>query len=725
MSAQDTEVGGYRLIREIGRGGFGSVHLAEAPGGGGLAAVKLLHVAPDTDPRFARMFADEVDAARRISPFCVAQILDADPHADQPWIASEYIEGRTLAEEIRADGPRTGADLQRLAVSTATALTAIHRAGIVHRDLKPQNIMMAPDGPRVIDFGIARAFEETARFTATAKIGTLHYMAPERLDDAPHLTPAIDVFAWGAVIVYAASGRHAFSGDRQTAVVKRILMDEPDCSGVPDELRDLVARCLAKDPEDRPSAHRVLNTLLGFSEDGPDVDTALNRGNTAATRVMATDADPLPPTRWETGKVTREDTASPSVPAGDSGAEEEEEAGPDRTATPSGPASPPYRFAGRLHHGVGELAEAMTADMDAAAEVFADADERAALAAWIIEDLGDTRIDRSLLRKPPKDPDHTALIFIAQARPDLPPVFEGEDMSLSRFREECENEALDPLDEPVDPDADPIEFMKILAAYECRDPEHGCAPRSGCAELRTLIEDVRSATSAFEDIRHPYRTWAQGSEHGKEEAFDLQVAEVMFARALLTPERWRRLVDEDRASLEKEWRSTLPPDPPHDATLPERVAHDLVVRLLCRVLRDLATRHTELNAKKTRLEEFVAARRKANEALSNEGVGVGFFLAAIVFGLVGWMRLAPGQEPRIGEATLAAIVALIVTVSATMIDSSAKAKAILKDVTDPYAHVKDPKEKLRRANQAIGSVIREIRKLDTARKKLPRRSRNT
>ncbi|MCY9782758.1 serine/threonine protein kinase [Nocardiopsis sp. EMB25] len=708
MSAQDTEVGGYRLIREIGRGGFGSVHLAEAPGGG-LAAVKLLHAAPDTDPRFARMFADEVDAARRISPFCVARVLDADPHADQPWIASEYIEGRTLAEEIRADGPRTGADLQRLAVSTATALTAIHRAGIVHRDLKPENIMMAADGPRVIDFGIARAFEETARFTATAKIGTLHYMAPERLDDVPHLTPAIDVFAWGAVIVYAASGRHAFSGDRQTAVIKRILVDQPDCSGVPDELRDLVTRCLAKEPGDRPSAHRVLNTLLGFPEDGADVDTALNRGNTAATEEIR----PLPPTRWETGKVTREDQASPSAPTVDSGAGETE---PDPTATSSDPVSPPYRFAGRLHHGVGELAEAMTADIDAASEVFTDTDERAALAAWIIEDLGDTRIDRSLLRKPPKDPDLTVFTFVSQARPDLPPVFEGEDMSLSRFREEYENEASDPLDDPVDPDADPIEFMKVLAAYDCRDPEHGCVRGDGCAELRTLIDDVRSTTSAFEDIRHPYRAWVQGSKHGKEEAFDLQIAEVMFVRALLAPEQWRRLADEDRASLEEEWRAVLPADPPHDAPLPERVAHSLVIRLLCRVLRDMAARHRKLSARRERLEAYLPARRKANKVESDARfITLNTIAAAIVFGVVGWAGLSPDEGPRVATAIGTAIFAYFVSGGILLYI----AKEILKDVTDPYAHVKDPKKKLERAKKAIASLGEEIDALGRAREGLP------
>jgi hypothetical protein len=289
MDAGVDEVGGYRLIRELGRGGFGSVHLARTPDGG-LAAVKLLHLAPGTDPRFAEMFAREVEAARRVSPFCVARVLDADPHAAQPWIATEYIEGRTLAEEIESEGPRGDGGLQRLAVSTATALSAIHDAGVVHRDFKPENIMMGPDGPRVIDFGIARALEETAGFTATSRVGTLNYMAPEQLEDAERLTPALDVFAWGAVMVYAATGRHAFAGHSRTAVMKKILMDEPDCSAVPPRLRGLVLRCLDKAPERRPTAQRILDTLLGSPErvtgEGTDDGTAAEPEDAAPTRVV-------------------------------------------------------------------------------------------------------------------------------------------------------------------------------------------------------------------------------------------------------------------------------------------------------------------------------------------------------------------------------------------------------------------------------------------------------
>ncbi|GAB2491658.1 serine/threonine protein kinase [Nocardiopsis aegyptia] len=624
MSTQDTEVGGYRLIREIGRGGFGSVHLAEAPGGG-LAAVKLLHADPGTDPRFARMFADEVDAARRISPFCVAQVLDADPHADRPWIASEYVEGRTLAEEITAEGPRTGADLQRLA------------------------------------------------------------------------------------IVYAASGRHAFSGDRQTAIIKRILIDDPDCSGVPDELRGLVTRCLAKEPEDRPSAHQVLNALLGFSEDGADVDTALARGTTAATKEMR----PLAPTRWETRKVSADEPERPSDRGGET---RFEEAGRGPAATPSGPASPPYRFAGRLHHSVGELAETMAAEPGTAAAVFDDADERAALAGWIIEDLGDTRIDRSLLRKPPREDVIAVLAFISQARPDLPPVLGEADLSLSGLRE-----VSDGIDDPLDAHSDfDVEIMEIASVFECRAPDHGCARGDGCAEYRALIDDVRRAMAVFEEIRHPYTAWARGPGRGKEKAFDFQIREEVFVHAVLFPEPWRGLVDGDRASLEEEWRAVLPAEPPHDAPLPERVAHSLVIRLLCRVLRDLAARHRKLSARRKRLEVYLPAREKADEVGSEAGFIVRNALAAaVVFGVVGWAGLSSGEDPRIGLAIGSAILAYFVSGGILVAVWDARTKEILKDVTEPYTHVKDQKKKVERAKKAIASLGEEIDALDRAREELP------
>ncbi|WP_160167387.1 serine/threonine protein kinase [Nocardiopsis valliformis] len=714
-SGQHTEVGGYRLIREIGRGGFGTVHLAEAPDGS-RAAVKLLHLSPDTDLRFATMFATEVDAARRISPFCIAQVLDADPHAEQPWIASEYIEGRTLAEEVRADGPRTGADLQRLAVSTSTALTAIHRAGIVHRDLKPENIMMAPDGPRVIDFGIARAFEETARFTATARIGTLPYMAPERLDDTPHLTPAVDVFAWGAVIAYAASGRHAFSGSRQTAVIKRILMDEPDCSGVPDELRGLVTRCLSKDPEQRPTAHQVLNILLGQTEESADVDTALTQGNLKATRELTTEAQGLPPTRKETSKVLREEV----TPVPD----------PELLQPPPAPTTPPYHFAGRLHHSVGELAESMQAKPSTAAEVFANRDERAALASWIIEDLGETRIDRSLLRKQPKNARMAVLLFVSQARPDLPPRYGDIDLSLSALHEAPDQPGV-PLVSPI-PLAgfrnNTLEVMEVMAAHKCQNSEHLCPAGEGCAQYRRLIEDVREAQRAYKTESLPYIRWTEEHHpHGDWEqdwTSHFEASEITFIFYTLSEQQAEQQSNELHGLINEQWKQALPTEPTPDMPVSERVSRNLVISALCQTLSEVVTSDKRLSNRRKVLEEFVPARREANKIIGNHGWDYGFVVAVATFALVIVVGADPSQEPRIDLALPSALVVFSVIVGIKKSTTDNAVNVLLKDITDPFKHVRNPKEKLEKATQTLEKVMKEIRVMEKAREELARISRN-
>ena len=251
--------GNYRLVRSLGRGGFGEVFLGEAPDGS-RAAVKLLHARWAGDPEMRRRFTTEVEQARRVDDFCIAAILDADPDGEAPWIATEFIDGPTLQVAVAEGGPRVGTELQRLAVGTATALAAIHSAGVVHRDLKPDNIMLAPDGPRVIDFGIARALETTS-VTASGIIGTVGYMAPEQLE-GERLTSAVDVFSWGSVMVYAATGREAFPGPTQASRIARVLAGEPDLDGVPEPLRDTLRTCLLRRPEDRPDAKVLLDHLI-------------------------------------------------------------------------------------------------------------------------------------------------------------------------------------------------------------------------------------------------------------------------------------------------------------------------------------------------------------------------------------------------------------------------------------------------------------------------------
>ncbi|MEV1240104.1 serine/threonine-protein kinase [Nonomuraea sp. NPDC049750] len=261
-------LGVYRVIGRIGRGGQGEVYLAEADGPDGptgptgqRVAAKLLNAGSWDDERAQRMFMREVALAKQVARFCTAQVVDAGMLGGQPYLISEFIDGPSLAERVAKDGPVIGGALERLAIGTATALTAIHQAGIVHRDFKPGNVLIGPDGPRVIDFGIAREADTTA--TATSQImGTPAYISPEQLAGSPAGAPS-DVFAWGVTIAFAAMGKAPFGQDSIPAVINRVLNDTPDLSPIQLPLRELVERCLGKDPATRPTAQELLLTLLG------------------------------------------------------------------------------------------------------------------------------------------------------------------------------------------------------------------------------------------------------------------------------------------------------------------------------------------------------------------------------------------------------------------------------------------------------------------------------
>ncbi|MEO3873861.1 protein kinase [Nonomuraea sp. B12E4] len=243
-------IGPYKIVRQLGEGGQGMVYLATAPDGTPVA-VKVLREGVPGDGRFAK----EIAAARRVEPFCIAQVLDASLGA-RPYIVTEYVEGPSLAQA----GVHTGADLQRLAVATATALAAIHRAGVVHRDFKPGNVLLGRDGPRVIDFGIARAMDAAVTRTSSI-VGTPAYMSPEQFLGAT-VGPPTDVFAWGSVIVYAAAGTPPFGNDSLPAVLRRIQYDEPHLGPLPEPMRSIVYACLAKDPTARPTMQDVLFALI-------------------------------------------------------------------------------------------------------------------------------------------------------------------------------------------------------------------------------------------------------------------------------------------------------------------------------------------------------------------------------------------------------------------------------------------------------------------------------
>ncbi|MEU4515216.1 protein kinase [Nonomuraea wenchangensis] len=260
LAPDDPEtLGGYRLAGRLGEGGQGVVYLAHPAGGGDPVAVKLLSAGDqETRARLAR----ELDALEGIASFCTARVLDASVDGPRPYVVSEYVDGPSLAERVRERGPLRGGELERLVVGTATALAAIHAAGIVHRDFKPGNVLLGPDGPRVVDFGIARA--EGAATLTSGIIGTPAYLAPEQIKGTP-ASAASDVFAWAASMVYAGTGVSPFGADTVPAVLHRVLHAEPDLSALPGRLRELLATCLSKEPGRRPTAQQLMVTLVAPS----------------------------------------------------------------------------------------------------------------------------------------------------------------------------------------------------------------------------------------------------------------------------------------------------------------------------------------------------------------------------------------------------------------------------------------------------------------------------
>jgi serine/threonine protein kinase len=258
-------LGEYRLTGRLGSGGMGVVYLARDRDGG-YVAIKLVHAALSNDPEFRGRFRSEVDRARQVPSFCTAEVLDADLDHNPPYLVVEYVDGPSLGEVVEERGPLRANALHSLAVGVATALAGIHGAGVIHRDLKPDNVLLAPGSPKVIDFGIARAFEATSQHTRTDQmVGTVAYMAPERFSSEPGtpLTAAADIFAWGCVVAYAGTGQTPFHGDSPPATAARILTQPPHLAGLPEPLRGLVELALSKDPEDRPTARELLDMLLG------------------------------------------------------------------------------------------------------------------------------------------------------------------------------------------------------------------------------------------------------------------------------------------------------------------------------------------------------------------------------------------------------------------------------------------------------------------------------
>ncbi|MFF8841585.1 protein kinase [Streptomyces sp. NPDC015127] len=250
-------VAGYKIAARLGAGGMGKVYLSYTPGGRPVA-IKVIRPDFGQDAEFRRRFAQEVQAAQRVQGLFTAPVIDADPDAEQPWLATAYVPGPSLSDAVAQHGRLPVETVLLLVAGIAEALQIIHGAGIVHRDLKPANVLLAADGPRVIDFGIARAADATSLTSSGVTIGTPSFMAPEQAAGS-HVTPATDIFALGQIAAYAATGRAAFGEGTSHGVLYRIVHEEPDLTELPDQLRELVTRCMVKEPEGRPSVAEILS----------------------------------------------------------------------------------------------------------------------------------------------------------------------------------------------------------------------------------------------------------------------------------------------------------------------------------------------------------------------------------------------------------------------------------------------------------------------------------
>ncbi|QKV93428.1 PQQ-binding-like beta-propeller repeat protein [Streptomyces sp. NA02950] len=269
LSAGDPErIGDYALEDRLGSGGMGVVYLARSASGRQVA-VKVVHQQFAENDEFRTRFRQEVAAARRVSGAFTAPVVDADPEAERPWMATLYVPGPTLSERLTDGGPLDAAELRRLALGLVEALSDIHRVGVVHRDLKPANVLIAPDGPRVIDFGISRAGDNQALTETGRVMGTPPFMSPEQLSRPREVTAASDVFSLGALLVYAATGGSPFDAESPYMTAYQVVYEPPSLEEVAEPLHGVVRRCLAKAPDDRPGLAELERLLDALPGSGP------------------------------------------------------------------------------------------------------------------------------------------------------------------------------------------------------------------------------------------------------------------------------------------------------------------------------------------------------------------------------------------------------------------------------------------------------------------------
>ena len=348
-------IGPYRIFAHLGRGGMGRVFLAGAPDGR-LVALKLVHAQHVEEPGFRERFRREVTASRRVSGAYTAPVVDADVETEIPWLVTVFVPGPSLRQAIDAAGPLPADTAARLAAGLATALAEIHAVGLVHRDLKPSNVLLAADGPRVIDFGVARVTDgNTSELTHTGwLVGSPGYMSPEQAESKP-LTPASDIFSLGAVVYMACTGTEPFMGASTPATLYNVVHAEPDLAAVPEQLREVIAACLAKDPAARPTPEQVL-ALIG------DVP-AVTRTWPDAVHALIAEQDEAVVTALRDGGAPEDVAVVPLLPAdamarsaAAAAAAADPDRDPDSTFDPAsgaiadtgaGPAEPPTTFRNR------------------------------------------------------------------------------------------------------------------------------------------------------------------------------------------------------------------------------------------------------------------------------------------------------------------------------------------------------------------------------------------
>ncbi|QDL71515.1 serine/threonine protein kinase [Streptomyces malaysiensis subsp. malaysiensis] len=336
-------MGAYRLLGRLGSGGMGRVFVGRSAGGR-TVAVKVVHAHFALDEEFRARFRREVDAARRVGGAFTAPVLDADPEARIPWVATGYVAGPPLNQAVSDEGPLPEPSVRALGAGLAEALAAVHALGLVHRDVKPSNVLLALDGPRLIDFGIARATEGTVSLTSTgASIGSPGYMAPEQIL-GEGVEGAADVFSLGAVLAYAATGEPPFPGDTSAALLYKVVHDEPrfgpELTG---ELRDLVAACLAKNPADRPTPEQIVRRLApedgasGLARPGWLPGAVVERVSRQVVELLDLEAEAVaPPSAAEPSDGGPPATESPALPF-DAGPRAEDRPTPPPSLAPTPP----------------------------------------------------------------------------------------------------------------------------------------------------------------------------------------------------------------------------------------------------------------------------------------------------------------------------------------------------------------------------------------------------